>query len=276
MEGIFDITTWNRTLRESWTEIAEGAGRFIPLLFHALVILLVGWVVSRLLGYLTRQGLRRLGLDRVAARTQLTEGLRRAGINRPPSAAVGTVVSWLVMLVFVLSAVETLGARAVTTSIDQLVAFFPRILAAVLIIVLGLLAGRVVRTLIGSGAAMVRLPRSDHVGALAQGGVVLIVCVVALEQLGIRTQVLVNAITALFVVIGITVGVTFAVGSSRIVTHILAGQYLRQRLPAGTEVEVVGRRGTVEHVGAVDTSFREGTERWSVPNAVLLEEVVNH
>jgi hypothetical protein len=39
-------------------------------------------------------------------------------------------------------------------------------------------------------------------------------------------------------------------------------------------VEVKGRKGVVEQVGAVETLLRDDTAAWSIPNAILLEETV--
>jgi hypothetical protein len=74
--------------------------------------------------------------------------------------------------------------------------------------------------------------------------------------------------------LGLTLGLTFALGARPLVTHILAGHALRQVLPQGISVEVAGRNGVVERVGAIDTLFRSGDHKWSMTNAALLDEVI--
>lgn len=71
---------------------------------------------------------------------------------------------------------------------------------------------------------------------------------------------------------GITLGVTLALGARPVVSHILTGHFLRQSFAVGERVEVGGRTGEVERVGAIDTVINDGTRRWSVPNSKLLEE----
>ena len=63
-------------------------------------------------------------------------------------------------------------------------------------------------------------------------------------------------------------------GARPIVTHILAGHFLKQSLPRDSFVEVGGERGIVERIGATDTLFRNGEESWSIPNAKLLDLIV--
>ena len=107
-------------------------------------------------------------------------------------------------------------------------------------------------------------------GVLTSG----LVAVIAIEQLGISTSVLVGPLTALLAAAGFAAGLAFALGAYPIVTHILAGHFLKQSLPRDTFVEVSGERGVVDRVGATDTVLRSGDRSWSVPNGKLIGEVV--
>jgi hypothetical protein len=239
-----------------------------------LVILAGGWLLSRLIQTVTQRLLHQLGLDQASRRLRVDETLQQAGITAMPSRIVARLVFWVLMLTFILSAVETLGLTAVTATIDRLIAFLPNVIGAALILVLGLLLARLVRNLVSSGAAAADLADAPRLGALAQGIVALVVGVIALEQLGVETDVVVTVITAVVGALAVTIGVAFALGARPVITHILAGHFLRQSLPSGGTVEVGGRRGTVERVGAIDTLLRDGEQAWSVPNGQLLEEVV--
>ena len=274
MSEIFDVEAWRQVLVNSLTEFAETTAVFLPSLIATLVILGVGWLVSRLVAAVSERVLLQLGLDRAAARLGVAERLREAGVSLTPSHIVARLVFWVLMLTFLLSAVETLGLSAVTATIDRLIAFLPNVIAAGLIFVLGLLLARLVRNLVSSGAAAAELPQAPRLGSLAEIAVALVVGVVALEQLGIETQMVVTVVTAVVGAVGVTVGVAFALGARPVITHILAGHFLRQSLPSGGSVEVGGQRGVVERVGAVDTLLRDGEHSWSIPNGRLIEEIV--
>jgi small-conductance mechanosensitive channel len=274
MSEIFDVEAWRQVLVNSLTELAETTAVFLPSLLATLVILGVGWLVSRLVAAVSERVLLQLGLDRAVARLGVAERLREAGVSPTPSHIVARLVFWVLMLTFLLSAVETLGLSAVTATIDRLIAFLPNVIAAGLIFVLGLLLARLVRNLVSSGAAAAELPQAPRLGSLAEIVVALVVGVVALEQLGIETQMVVTVVTAVVGAVSVTVGVAFALGARPVITHIFAGHFLRQSLPSGGSVEVGGQRGVVERVGAVDTLVRNGEQSWSIPNGRLIEEIV--
>lgn len=274
MGNSFSIDSWRQALSSSLDQLGATVGHLLPALVGALLILLIGWGISRLVQSLVRRTLRRLGLDRTVARLRLSEGLQRANITAQPSAIIARILYWILMLTFLLAAAEAVGLRAVTTTIDRLVVYLPNVIAAALIVVVGFLLGRFVQRLVESGSELAGLVRAERLGSLARGLVLVVAAVVAIEQLGLKTDILVRVITVLVATLGLTMGLAFALGARTVITHILAGHYLRKTLVVGKPVEVGGRKGQVDHVGAVSTVFKKGDKSWTVPNAALLDDVV--
>jgi hypothetical protein len=272
--AFFDVEAWRQVLVKSLTELGATVGAFLPALVATLVIVVVGWLVSRLVAAVSERLLLQVGLDRVGARLGISETLREAGLTAPLSRIIARLVFWVLMLTFLLSAVETLGLSAVTATIDRLIGFLPNLIAAGLIFVLGLLLARLVRNLVSSGAAAADLAQAPRLGSLAQSVVALVAGVVALEQLGVETEIVVTVLTAVVGAAVVTVGVAFALGARPVITHILAGHFLRQSLPRGGSIGIGDQRGFVERVGAVDTLVRDDERSWSIPNGKLLEEIV--
>lgn len=274
MNELAEMTAWRDVFGQAATEVGTTVVEFLPHLVAALLILAVGWLVSRSVELAAGKGLRTLGLDRAATRLRIGEVLERAGVRRAASEVVAQLLFWLLMLTFILSAVETLGLTAVTSTIDRIIAYIPSVIGAALILLVGLLVARFVASLVSSAAAAAGFPSAPRLGFLAQIAVTALVAVLAIEQLGVATEVLVAPLTAVVAAAGLSAGLAFALGARPIVTHILAGHFLKQSLPRDAFVEIGGQRGVVQRVGATDTVLRDGERIWSVPNAQLLEDVV--
>lgn len=274
MDQLSNIAAWRDVFVQAAIEIGTKVAGFVPNLLGAVVILLLGWLLSRSLEIAAGRALRTVGLDRAATRLRLREGLERAGVKMALSEVVARLLFWLLMLTFVLSSVETLGLTAVTATIDRLIAYIPNLIGAAFITLVGLLLARFTGTVVSSAAAAAGVPSAPRLGVLVQVLLAGLVIVVAIEQLGVDTSVLVGPLTAVLAAVGLSAGLAFALGAYPIVTHILAGHFLKQSLPRDTFVEVAGERGVVERVGATDTLLRNGEKTWSVPNAKLLDLVV--
>ena len=111
MSDLINIEAWREVLVSSLSELGTTIAGFLPNLVGMLVILLVGWALSRLTAGLLRRLLHRAGLDRASEPLGVSETLRRAGLATVPSDVVSRLVFWILMLTFLLSAVETLGSR---------------------------------------------------------------------------------------------------------------------------------------------------------------------
>lgn len=97
----------------------------------ALALLLVGWVLARLLRLAARRGAALL--DSLIARST---GQARWHIGRS-AAVLGAVVYWVVLLLFVTAATQTLGLQTFTDWLTQLLDYLPTLAAGLLIVAAG-------------------------------------------------------------------------------------------------------------------------------------------
>ena len=267
------FTEIQNMLVDMLTGVTGGAIEFLPKLVGAIAVLLVGWIVARLLRAILVRSIR-VSLDALLERSGLMEALERASIAAQPSQIVGSVVYWLVMILFIMGAAEIVGLTAVTAAITRILAYVPNVISAALVLAAGVFLARFIGNVVTSAASAANLSYAKGLGAVAQTSIVVMVAVVTLEQLGVDTQILITVITVTVAAITAGMGLAFALGARDIVSAILAGHYLRQTLPEGEAVEVDGRRGTVDQIGPIATTFRDGTHKWTIPNRRLLDEVI--
>nr|BFE90161.1 hypothetical protein GCM10020185_06970 [Pseudomonas brassicacearum subsp. brassicacearum] len=122
-----ELDLWTQSLVTAMTALWTKVANFIPNLFGALVVLLLGFVVAKLLDTLLSKLLAKLGLDRLMGGTGLTKLLSRGGIQVPISTLVGKIVYWFVLLIFLVSAAESLGLERVSATLDMLALYLPKV-----------------------------------------------------------------------------------------------------------------------------------------------------
>ncbi len=274
MKDAVDLTTLRELLEGSLADLTTRIAELLPSLINATLLVLFGWLLAFLVDRLGTRALRKIGVDRAAARLQFVPALERAGVGGSAARLVGRLSFWLILLTFLLSAIRALDLPVATAALDRLIAYLPHVAGAVLIFLAGMLAARFTGNLVASAAGAAGYLTARRIGFAAHGSVVVLVVVVTLEQLGVPTAVLLGPLTVVLAAGVLSAGLAFALGARPVITHILAGHFLKQSLPRQTSVEVRGKRGVVERVGPTDTLLRNGDESWSVPNAQLLEDVV--
>ena len=252
---------------------AEGVVSFVPKLIGAVAILLIGWLIARVIRAVVQRSIRG-GLNAFLERTGAQQALERASMTATPSEIVGGVLYWLVVFVFLMAASRVLGLNAVSDAITTILAYIPTVVSAALVLAAGIFLARFVGNLVTSAGAAADLSYARGLGAVANTGIIVMVGVVTLEQLGVDTQIVITVITVTVAAVTAGMGLAFALGARNVVSSILAGHYLRQTLRAGAPLQVAGQRGVLEQIGPISTTLRGETASWSVPNKRLMEEII--
>lgn len=260
-------------LGEMFSQTLAALIDFTPKFVGALVVLILGWILARVVGALVERAVRG-GLEGVLERTGIATVLERSSMTQTPSAILGRVFFWLIMIVFLMAAADIVGLEAVSSAIYQILGYLPRVVSAAIILAAGIFLGRFAGNLVHSGGAAANLSYAQGLGAVARTSIIVMVAVVTLEQLGVDTQIVRQILSVSVAALMAGLALAFALGARDTIRSILAGHYLRQSLSPGEEVEVSGERGAIEIVGPVSTSFRSGERSWSVPNTKLIDETV--
>lgn len=273
-----ELDPWSQSLLGAMSALWAPVAAFIPRLFGALLVVAVGFVVAKLLDTLLSKVLAKVGVDRLVAGTGVTKLLGRAGIRLPISVLIGKIVYWFVLLIFLVSAAESLGLARVSATLDMLALYVPKVFGAGVILLVGVLLAQVVNGLVRGAAEGVGLEYASGLARIAQGLVIIIIISVAIGQLEVKTELLNYVIAIALISVGLAVALALGLGSRELVSQILAGIYVRELYEVGQRVRLEGPQleGEIEEIGTAKTLLlTDEGELVSVANRVLLEQRVS-
>jgi small-conductance mechanosensitive channel len=263
---------------EFWTEIigeiVSSVAAWLPGLAAALLLLFVGWIVARLVQFLTRNILARLGLDRLSERAGLSQVFSQAGLVSSASDLLARLVYWLVLLVFLLAATESLGLVGVVEILRGFVNYLPRVLAATVILILGSLLARLVSDAVRALSVQAGLDSGPVMGQAVRYVLLIFAILLALEQLGIETNLLTIAASAIIGALAIALALAFGLGSRDLARNIMAGYHARDSFLPGQRLTFAGRTGRLVLIGTVKFILETEAGLVSLPNITLIEEEV--
>ncbi len=278
-EGAVRVTEWSTHLKDSVvgsvSELASTVAGFIPSLVGALVILILGYIVSKALQRFACGVLKRLRFDTASERAGLAESLGSIGVKLTPSDLVGKLVFWLFMLTTLISAADALGLQNVSHTIDSFVAYLPNVIGAALIVVIGLMLASFVRKLVEGTADRIGLEYAKPVAKLVYGVLLVVIGTLAIGQLQIETALLNRVIEIVLIAIGAALAISLGLGTRETAHNVVAGVYARESFQSGAKLIIGDHRGTVDHVGAVNTKIKSTDgSTFYIPNGQLLETTV--
>ena len=247
---------------------------YLPNLVSALLILGLGWVAASVAEALTERLLRVMRFNDTARRGGIYGVLRDAGLSASPANLIKKLVYWVVMVLFLLPAFEALKLDYVSQLITKFVLYLPSLIASIVILVGGLAISRAIASSAAGSAHKAGLEYSPAVGHVIRYFLSLIVIILTLAQLGVQTGILTVIFSVLMISAGLALALALGLGSRAVVANLLAGAFVRDHFPEGREIEVQGMKGKVVGVGSVGTEIERDGHQVTIPNLILMENVV--
>lgn len=244
---------------------------FLPKLLGALLLILAGYVLARMVGAGTAAVLKMVGINRLLDRTPIQTLLARTNRRKPSADVIGTLVSWLIFLLFGISAADTLGLSAVSSALTDLARYLPRVGVAVLIVVLGMLATTYIKELIGLACLSAGIPQGPLVAQTFYVAALLVVFVTAINELGIDTMLLNSSVLIAFGGLIAGAALSFGLGARGAVANLIAAHYLQPVFRVGQTIRVADIQGQITAITPVAVVLDTPNGRIVVP-AVRFQE----
>lgn len=189
----------------------------VPNLLIGLVLVAVGIALARWIGGLTTALLEKLNLTGFLVKW----GLLKQGETEPPvPVTIGRVVGGLILLLMLIEVFDVVRLTALSEILRQILAYLPNLAVALLMLAAGLavaqFADRSVRALL----AETQYP--GWLGGLARYAILILVSMMALEQLGVARSIVVNGFTILLGSAGLAAALAVGLGSREAVERYLA------------------------------------------------------
>jgi mechanosensitive ion channel-like protein len=229
-------------LESAWQHVAT----IVPKLLGFFLILLIGWFIAKALSKLTNSLLERVGFDDWVERGSLKQAFARN--NTDASDLVAVLVFWTVFLITLQLAFGIWGPNPISDLLHGLIAYIPRIVVAVVILVIAAAVARVVTDVLRPMLGAVE--GGDWIARAAGVAVLVIGVFAALDELQIAPAIVVGLFYALLAVIVGSLIVAFGGGGIPV-----AREYL-QRWRVRGEAKAAEIRSNVNTEAATDAIER--------------------
>ncbi len=269
---------FNQTITSVQQVFSQQLMLFLPKLAAAIAILLIGWCVSYLIGKLVSAIGRRTGLDKASKSANVDEVLSNAGIRNVtmmPSRLLGRIVFWLLMTVFIVSATNTLGLNKLASLFDNFAMYLPKLAAATMIFVFGLVLSRLFGRLVKRSMSGIGDDYARAISNFASSIMSIVVVVLAIDQLEINTTLLNIVIAILLIVSGVAVALSIGLGSRDLARNIVYSAYVRDNFQLGMIIRYQTYQGKIIDINSVNTLIEtDKGDRIYIPNSDLMNEII--
>ena len=221
------LANWQSAILISWNEVWSSFIRILPSILGAIVVFAIGLILAYWAKRLVMELLKVSRFEKLTESAGIDKYLGKADIKLSFVELLGTIVEWIVILVFFLAVVEILGLSVVSQVLLGVLGFIPNLLAAVLIFAAGYIVGGLVDGLVRGALASVDHDVAKPLGRLARWIIILIALFAAVDQLKIAQGLVATFFQGLTYTIVLVVGLSVGLGAKDLIGKILNDWYDR-------------------------------------------------
>ena len=204
-----------------WDAFVTKIAVFLPNLLFAIAIILVGWVLCNIIKRIVVRLLRLCHFDTLAERAGIRQALERGGIKQNASDIVGLLVFWFLFLIAIVTTLETLNLSGATDTLHTIYLYIPKIVAALVVLILGLYFANFLETVTRTSCANTGLQQAASIGRAAYIGTVIFVVAGIFEILDIASEIVIWAFILVFGALCLALALAFGLGGRDVAARFL-------------------------------------------------------
>lgn len=215
-------------LEQSYVTFFDQLAAFIPKFFGAIVILIIGWLIAKIIRTVVEKLLKVVRFDKVTEKARVDQFLADGGIKSTAIQIIGGLFYWLILLIVILAAFDTMGMYGASELFNEIILFIPNIIVASFVLIVGFFVANILAQVAVSYLKNVKVYYADAIGKFIHYGFILFVISVTLTQLNIGREIINTAFMLLLGAICLAFGLAFGLGARDHASKIV-GNFIDRR-----------------------------------------------
>lgn len=197
-----------QALQNAWQSFLS----FVPILIGAIIVFVIGWFISVGVGKLIAEILTRIKFNKIFEKAGWKEALAKAELKVNPSEFIGAICKWILIIVFLLAAVEILGFVQFAIFLKSVLSWLPNLIVAVAIFVVAVILADILEKIVRATVKKIEIRYVEFLGAVVKWAIYVFAALAILIQLGV-TPTIINTLVVGFVgMIALAFGLAFGLG----------------------------------------------------------------
>jgi hypothetical protein len=237
------VTHWSDAMFTSLAAAMALLFSAVPKIIGFALILVAGWFIASLIERGLAALLRTIRFNHLAEKAGLADFVNKMGMNTDAAGMIGLVVKWFVRLIALVVAFDALGLPAVSDVLRQLLLWLPNVVVALVVLVIGGLAARTLSNVVRGAANEAGLSNANFLAKAASVVVWAFALVVAVNQLGIATELVNTLFMAIVGALALGLGLAFGLGGRETAGEIVRKWYAKAQEKSGEMKQMAQNMG---------------------------------
>src|SRR4030043_2025090 len=155
-------------LLDSLKSIWDSFIGFFPTLLAALIVFIVGWLISVFLGKLANRIVKLIKLDILLMRLGFKTALTKAKLNLDSGKFFEELVKWFFIIIFLMTAADILGLSEVALFLRAILYYLPNVIIAAIVLLGAVIVANFMQRLVRASVDTAGLKSSSAISSIVR------------------------------------------------------------------------------------------------------------
>jgi hypothetical protein len=199
-------------LFDPWKDFAVQLADFFPKLLASFVILVIGWMIAKVTQMAVTKTLKFLKVDVLSEKAGVEGFLKQGGMTHSSVGILGILVYWILMLIVLLIALNSLGLQTASDLLNRIILYIPNVIVAVFVLIIGMYFAGFLESVMETYLKNAGVKNARAIANGARYAIVVFVISMALEQLNIGKELVVSGFQIAFGAVCLALALAFGLG----------------------------------------------------------------
>lgn len=228
----------------------------LPTIMGALMVLLVGWLISKIIRFILKKILRFAKIEKISDKVNeakiFGDGVASINIEK----IILAFVKWTIMLISIIVAADISKLTVISTEIANLLRYLPVLFSAMVIFIIGLYASNLIKKMLIGVFESMRMGGSKIVSSIVFYVLIVFVTITALNHAGINTEIITTNFTLVLGAFLLAFALAFGLGSREVVANLLKTFYARKNYAVGDKIKMNDLEGTIQAIDSISVTLK--------------------
>ncbi len=253
---------WMEDLGKLLLDFKDGLLAFLPKLIFAIVVFLIGYLIARLVQSLVKRFFKRT--NKFITNQKIKKHLQQKHLEQS-SAFISKTLYWIIIILFITIASEIMGLPVVTAWLSGIVLYLPNIFAAIIIVFVGIIGGRITADIILSATIKSGITYGGVLSRMVQYSILLITILIAIDQIGIDIALVTTILSIILAALFFGAALSFGLGAKTSVSNIIASYYIHNTYREGNTIKINNIEGKIIQISTTAVILDTPEGQVSIP-----------
>jgi hypothetical protein len=269
MLAVFLISTQlQNSLFSISNDLLSGASKALM----AFVIFIIGLLIAKMISKSIEKILKKANVDIVTEKLNEIDLIAKSPIELKASGIIGKVVYYFLLIFVAMISAEILDMAVVSALISDIIRFFPNLVVAIIMIIIGLIFSDAIRKIVLTTCQSLAIPAAKIISSFIFYFLLISIFISALSQAGIQTDFLARNLSILIGGAVFAFAIGYGLASKETVSNFLSSSYSNNLIKIGDFIKIGDSKGRVINITKSSVTIESETSKIVVPMHKLSKE----